>query len=188
MSNTSSVRCNLLRTFLTKLVLEVLGGGGAIWGPSEVFTLRNPDTEEFWRNKALLVASILAARLVLHMIHVIVPYYEQRDDKTILRLGQMFLVKFVLDVMGSIGAIWGVAECLTIRNNQNNNYWRISALTVGAIFFVRFLLQIGNYVKEMNGKIVSTTHVVVVPNPMARFYKIFATKLVDEVFGAGEFP
>ena len=183
MSTRSSVRCNLLRVFLTKLVLEVLGGGGAIWGPSDVFTLRNPDTREFWRNKALLVASTLAARLFLHLIDVMAPY--ERDEKTILRLGQTFLAKFVLEVLGSIGAIWGVAECLTLRNTQNKDYWRISALAVGAIFFVRFLFEIGHCVKEMNGKIVSTPMPL---NPMSQFYQRFAAKLVLDVFGSGEFP
>jgi len=34
---------------LLRVVLEVIGGAGAIWGGAEVFTLRNADNAELWR-------------------------------------------------------------------------------------------------------------------------------------------
>jgi len=39
---------HMVQTFLAKIVLEVFGGGGAIWGFSEVITFRNPSTQEVW--------------------------------------------------------------------------------------------------------------------------------------------
>ena len=32
-----------------KLILEVFGASGAVWGTSEVLTLRNTDTQDVWR-------------------------------------------------------------------------------------------------------------------------------------------
>tara|TARA_Y100001970_G_scaffold522_1_gene616 strand:- start:2392 stop:2643 length:252 start_codon:yes stop_codon:yes gene_type:complete len=32
-----------------KLILEVFGASGAVWGTSEVLTLRNSDTQNVWR-------------------------------------------------------------------------------------------------------------------------------------------
>jgi hypothetical protein len=53
--------------FSVKLVLEVFGGAGAIWGFSEVATLRNPATQEMWRFNALTVGFILLIRYFLQM-------------------------------------------------------------------------------------------------------------------------
>lgn len=38
-----------LVALLLRIVLEVIGGAGAIWGGAEVFTLRNADNVWFWR-------------------------------------------------------------------------------------------------------------------------------------------
>ena len=44
----------LLQIFSAKLVLEVCGGGGAIWGFSEAIGLRTTSNVWFWRPVALL--------------------------------------------------------------------------------------------------------------------------------------
>ncbi len=58
---------DVLRIFSAKLVLEVFGGAGAIWGFSEAVTLRNPHTVWFWRPAALLVGVIFFARWMLQI-------------------------------------------------------------------------------------------------------------------------
>ena len=58
---------DVLRIFSAKLVLEVFGGAGAIWGFSEAVTLRTPHTVWFWRPTALVVGVIFFARWMLQM-------------------------------------------------------------------------------------------------------------------------
>lgn len=53
----------LSRTFLVKFVLEVLGGGGAIWGFSEACGLRTPNNAVWlWRPLALGTAVLFGLR------------------------------------------------------------------------------------------------------------------------------
>lgn len=46
---------NFLYVTFVKLILEVFG---AIWGTSEVLTLRNPDTQEIWRYISSIIGII----------------------------------------------------------------------------------------------------------------------------------
>jgi len=54
----------LLQEFAAKLVLEVFGAGGAIWGFSEVCGLRTKNMESirFWRSAAITVAVLFGIR------------------------------------------------------------------------------------------------------------------------------
>lgn len=52
----------LLQEFGAKLVLEVFGGAGAIWGFSEAAGLRSSETIWFWRPLALTVGVIFSLR------------------------------------------------------------------------------------------------------------------------------
>jgi hypothetical protein len=56
----------LVQEFGAKLVLEVFGGGGAIWGFSEVCGLRTNQAESirFWRSVAISVAVVFGARWI----------------------------------------------------------------------------------------------------------------------------
>ncbi|KAL7565036.1 hypothetical protein ACA910_020747 [Epithemia clementina (nom. ined.)] len=176
----------LLQTFLARLVLEVLGGGGAIWGPAEVLTFRNSDTTEYWQNKARIGSVLFAVRFVLQCAAYARKYngHHQRhncnDEKTILRAFQMFSAKLVLDVFGSIGAIWAFAECTTLRNSQTQEFWRITAVAVGIIFLFRFMSQLHGYLQEMRGKPPS---ILTTSNSMTRLCQVFSAKFVLEVFG-----
>ncbi|KAL7532542.1 hypothetical protein ACHAXR_004693 [Thalassiosira sp. AJA248-18] len=71
------------------------------------------------------------------------------SDK-LLRLCQIFSAKLVLEVFGGAGAIWGFSEAVGLRVSSTIWFWRPCALTVGAIFFGRWLLQIQDYVLEEN--------------------------------------
>jgi hypothetical protein len=54
----------LLQLYLPKLILEVFGGAGAIWGFSEAIGLRHPDNIWFWRPIALFVGGMFWCRWV----------------------------------------------------------------------------------------------------------------------------
>lgn len=53
-----------VQIFSAKLVLEVFGGGGAIWGFSEAVGFRVPSTVWFWRPCALVVGMIFFVRWI----------------------------------------------------------------------------------------------------------------------------
>ena len=55
---------------------------------------------------------------------------------------QVFAAKFVLEVMGGAGAIWGFSEAIGWRNLENVWFWRPVALTGGFIFFLRWTYQL----------------------------------------------
>lgn len=59
---------DFIRIFLPRLILEVFGGAGAIWGCSEAVGLRHPSTVWFWRPIALLVGIIFFIRWILQIV------------------------------------------------------------------------------------------------------------------------
>lgn len=58
---------SLFYTGFVKLILEVFGASGAVWGFAEVLTLRNADTVEFWRWVCLIVALLFFIRYLVVM-------------------------------------------------------------------------------------------------------------------------
>ncbi|KAL7545860.1 hypothetical protein ACHAWF_009215 [Thalassiosira exigua] len=71
----SSQLLQFFHLFSAKLVLEVFGGAGAIWGFSEAVGLRVPSTVWFWRPCALAVGAIFFARWMSQ-----VQEYIQEED------------------------------------------------------------------------------------------------------------
>eukprot|EP00980_Cylindrotheca_fusiformis_P003834 scaffold858_cov123-Cylindrotheca_fusiformis.AAC.10 len=69
-----------MQVFLPKLVLEVLGGAGAIWGFSEAVGLRNESNIWFWRPVALSVGSLFLARW-LKQVHIFLTWQEDEVEK-----------------------------------------------------------------------------------------------------------
>jgi hypothetical protein len=65
-----------------------------------------------------------------------------------IRLIQIFSAKLVLEVFGAGGAIWGFSEAVTLRTPHTVWFWRPCAAIVGTIFFVRWILQIQDYMSE----------------------------------------
>eukprot|EP00984_Skeletonema_dohrnii_P038360 scaffold41499_cov150-Skeletonema_dohrnii-CCMP3373.AAC.1 len=53
--------------FIATFILEVLGAAGAVWGASEIATLRNPETNDRWRIIASVVGIIFLFRWILHL-------------------------------------------------------------------------------------------------------------------------
>merc|ERR1711935_222436 len=65
------------------------------------------------------------------------------------KLFQMFAAKLVLEVFGGGGAIWGFSEVLTLRNAHTVWFWRPCAAAFGAIFFCRWVLQMKDYMAQI---------------------------------------
>mmetsp|Transcript_4562 Transcript_4562/g.12897 ORF Transcript_4562/g.12897 Transcript_4562/m.12897 type:complete len:163 (-) Transcript_4562:1107-1595(-) len=55
---------------------------------------------------------------------------------------QTFAAKFVLEVLGAAGAIWGSSEALGLRNDSNVWFVHWLACVVGLVFLVRWLIQL----------------------------------------------
>ena len=53
---------------LVKLVLEVLGAGGAVWGASDLTLLRNEKNQEIWRKVALATGAVFFLRWVWYIV------------------------------------------------------------------------------------------------------------------------
>lgn len=54
-----------------------------------------------------------------------------------------YAAKFILEVFGGTGAIWGFSEAVGLRTQQNSvTTWRPVALAVGFLFFLRWLYQV----------------------------------------------
>jgi hypothetical protein len=49
--------------------------------------------------------------------------------------------KFISNVLGGAGAVWGSSEVMCLRNNKNRALWRDIAGSTGIVFF-------GFYLKE----------------------------------------
>jgi hypothetical protein len=180
--NHSGMRC--LQVFTAKMILEVWGGAGAIWGFSEAMSLRRPDTQEYYRFYALTVGLFFLNRLVLqvHDFFKGPDYSPEIGENKWVRFMQIFTARIVLEVMGGAGAIWGFSEVCTLRRPETQELWRLIALTVGFIFFLRFLCQHKDYFMEMK---LADGSPAMTDGKWIRLMQIFWAKIVLEVFGAG---
>lgn len=180
-SNRMDAVIRMFQIFSAKLVLEVFGGGGAIWGFSEACTLRNPETQEFWRGVAQAVGMIFFIRWVLqirdHAHHIDGTPFDYDKDRSFFRMLQVFSAKMVLEVWGGGGAIWGFSEAMSLRRPETQEWYRFYALTIGCIFFIRWCLQIEEFRKGDDTKADATKM------QYTRYIQIFSAKMVLEVFG-----
>lgn len=135
--------------FSAKLVLELLGAAGAIWGPSDALTLRTAENIEKWRIVSCVALGLAGLRWVLQIFTYclcFVPFMKKQPNFTkILAWCEVLFVRFLLVVLGAIGAVWGFSEIVTLRTPETNYIWRPVSLVFGAIFFVRWILQTIEY-------------------------------------------
>jgi len=141
----------MVQVFSAKLVLEVFGGAGAIWGFSEVCFLRSTDTQEFWRTNACVFGVIFAVRWLMQIRDYMTQVGGSKislDEGSAKRLAQIFSAKMVLEVFGGSGAIWGFSEVVTLRRTETLEFWRYNACVFALIFFIRWCLQVREYMLE----------------------------------------
>jgi lipid-A-disaccharide synthase-like uncharacterized protein len=93
--------------------------------------------------------------------------------------------RFVLQVLGGCGAIWGCSEVVGLRRsnseNSNSDSWRIGAACVGCLFLIRWMLQIASYcliIKPLSKRTSSCLAMGI------EWFEIVAVKVILEVFGA----
>jgi hypothetical protein len=139
-----------------KFTLEVLGAAGAIWGSSEILHLRDPTTNHksntVMRQIAFVIGGIFLIRYYWDIQHI---WYHQRTNylpikihhrrRHMLPCFQIHASKFILNVLGGAGAIWGCAEAVSLRNTHNSMEWRLVAIIVGILFFIRWICQLLTY-------------------------------------------
>jgi len=156
----------LIQISIARIVLEVFGAAGAIWGFSETVTLRRvaeTNNNEFYRWMAAVVGIIFMVRFLLQMLEFVRIMMNNNtkniindDDNTTevepcwKQFYQIFATKLVLEVFGSTGAIWGFSEVLTLRTSSTQELWRICALFVGSLFFLRYGLQMKEYIIQIS--------------------------------------
>lgn len=178
----------LLGVVATKFLLEVMGAAGATWGSSEILFLR--DTSEGTERMRRVVLGVGGVFLMRYWWHIKHWWQHERDylpTKTIhrrrhrLAFFQIHASNFVLQVLGGAGAIWGCAEAVTLRNFTNTMEWRIAAMSVGAMFLIRWSFQILAYCLLFAAlwSNPSSIHMT-----LLRWHEAIIVKLILEVFGA----
>eukprot|EP00581_Thalassiosira_minuscula_P010022 CAMPEP_0183711358 /NCGR_PEP_ID=MMETSP0737-20130205/6885_1 /TAXON_ID=385413 /ORGANISM="Thalassiosira miniscula, Strain CCMP1093" /LENGTH=142 /DNA_ID=CAMNT_0025939851 /DNA_START=496 /DNA_END=924 /DNA_ORIENTATION=- len=80
---------------------------------------------------------------------------------TILQWLEVLIVRFILEVVGAVGAIWGCSEILRLRDNVNNAYdstnnktttWRAISIAIGVIFLARWMRQLRTFGRSERDK------------------------------------
>jgi hypothetical protein len=61
---------------------------------------------------------------------------------------EIVVVKFVLEVLGACGAVWGFSEIVKYRTLDTLEQWRLVTLVVGGMFALRWIGQIIGFVRE----------------------------------------
>ena len=51
----------------------------------------------------------------------------------------MLATTFLLEVLGGVGAVWGGAEVVYLRNVGNADQWRVVCIMIGAVLFARWI-------------------------------------------------
>ena len=92
---------------ISKFILEVLGGVGAVWGVAEAAALRTPSNGDQWRAASLLAGVFCFVRYITTLC----------DKKDLIPSGYEALATFLLVVWGGVGAVWGMAEIAGLRLN-----------------------------------------------------------------------
>jgi len=147
-------RRRLCEVYSAKLVLEVFGGAGAIWGFSEATGLRTPLTQWFWRPAAIVFGAIFFARWMMQIRDFMdetglsMKNGKKVEGFPLRRLYEIYSAKLVLEVFGGGGAIWGFSEVVGLRTPLTQWFWRPCAIAFAAIFFSRWILEIRDYMDE----------------------------------------
>lgn len=142
-------RLPFFQIFASKMVLEVLGAAGAIWGPMDALTLRTPENTEGWRIVSIIVLCLAAVRWFLQIGTYCLCFFNLMERRPLFKsfVGwfEVIIVRFLLVVLGAIGAVWGMSEILTLRTPDTNYIWRPISLATGGLFLLRWAVHIFEY-------------------------------------------
>jgi len=147
--------------FIPIHILQVWGGVGAVWGFAEVVGLRTPETIDVWRPIALSFGILFLCRFIWQVIdypnrsstehhhdhHKVRTLASYTRLEKFYQLTSEFIPKYILEVWGGVGAVWGFAEVVGLRIPETVYIWRPISLTFGVMFFVRYLYQLIQAVK-----------------------------------------
>ena len=186
--NTSYTPFAYVQIIAAKFILEVLGAAGAIWGNCDIFLLRK--TEEgnrISRVYAIIVGCIFFVRYYWHSKHrfqtggeFMLPKEQHRRTHR-LSFIQLHATKFVLQVLGGAGAIWGSSEVLTFRNSVTAPEWRVASIGFGCIFLIRWFFQISSYCLCLSERWADPTTFL---STLLRYFDAFIVNFILEVLGA----
>jgi len=149
-------RCACFQSHASNFFLQVLGGAGAIWGFSEVIMLRHANNAMEWRVASMVVGSVFLIRWMFQIVadcSYLVAWWSTDDDPSsirviILQWYEMLVVKFVLEVFGATGAVWGFSEVVTLRSSDTNRLWRPIAIGIGVIYLVRWICHLTKFAQS----------------------------------------
>lgn len=101
---------------------------------------------------------------------------------------EIYASRFVLQVLGGCGAVWGCSEVVGLRRsnseNSNSDSWRIGAACVGCLFLIRWMLQIASYcliIKPLSNRASSSSSCLAMG---MEWFETVVVKVILEVFGA----
>ena len=71
-----------------------------------------------------------------------------QSARSCLELMLTFGAKFVLEVLGGAGAVWGSSEVLLLRTSANVHVWRPISIFFGSLFFLRWCSQFATALRQ----------------------------------------
>jgi hypothetical protein len=186
--NTSLSLLAYVQIVTSKFLLEVLGAAGAVWGNCDIYLLRTSEEGiRISRIYAIFIGCVFLIRYYWHAKHWFqtggdfIPLKEQHRRTHRLEFAQIHASKFILQVLGGGGAVWGSSEVLTFRNAATTSEWRMASIVVGCIFLIRWMFQIAAYCLCFSERWADPTTFVMTA---LRFYDAFIVTFILEVLGA----
>ena len=175
--------------FFSKLLLEVCGAAGAVWGFCEIFKWRRIENTDDFRCIVTLAFVVFAVRFYWHAKHFWqhgydFPYVKLHHRRSHWYHGlQVFSSKFLLQVCGAAGAVWGASETTGLRHPLNREWWRIAAWVTTVLFGMRWLIELFSYCLVCRRSQQSQWYMKL-KNEVVPFCEATITKFVLEVCGS----
>lgn len=174
---------------VSKIILEVCGAAGAVWGICEIINWRHVENTDDFHEIVTITFVIFAIRFYWHAKHFWqygydFPYVKLHHRRSHWYHGlQVFGAKFLLQVCGAAGAVWGASETAGFRHALNRHPWQIAAWVTTVLFGIRWLIELVSYCllcrRRQGGRCYN-----VLKNQIIPFLEVTVTKFVLEVCGS----